>query len=137
MDTGISLRWRIAGTALFASATSLLSFPAAAEILDAKAARNLVSDRQWQQLRRTGVGYIYWSWKSDGSACVRLDTRTGECFDTGQWKLDGDRFCFEVKSYMKTEKANAACLRISDKGKGRYEALQDNGLTFFEFSVVE
>lgn len=31
----------------------------------------------------------------------------------------------------------SACFRISDKGKGRYETLQDNGFTFFEFSLVK
>jgi len=110
---------------------------AAAATIDAKAARTLISDRVWQQQRRTGPGYVYWSWKSDGSVCLRLEDKNTKCDDTGHWKLDGDRLCFEITWYQKSAGGNSACVRIVDKGKGRYEAVQDNGLTFFEFSVAE
>jgi Protein of unknown function (DUF995) len=111
--------------------------PAAAATLDAKAAKSLISDRVWQQQRRTGSGFVYWSWKSDGSVCIRLEDKNSKCDDTGHWKLDGDRLCFEITWYLKSAGGNSACFRIVDKGKGRYEAISDNGLTFFEFSVVE
>ena len=112
-------------------------FQADAATIDAKAARTLISDRVWQQQRRTSSEYVYWSWKSDGSVCLRLEDKNSKCDDTGHWKLDGDRLCFEITWYLKSTGGNSACVRIVDKGKGRYEAVSDNGLTFFEFSVVE
>jgi hypothetical protein len=36
------------------------------KVLDAKAAKSLVSDRTWQTSVIGGPGYYYWSWKPDG-----------------------------------------------------------------------
>ena len=105
--------------------------------LDAKAAGGLISNHTWEQPQAHGTGKIYWSWKSEGSVCLRTDGRTGKCADTGRWKLDGGRLCYELTWWGKSVGRNAACFRIVDKGAKRYEALQDNGLTLFEFSVVE
>jgi len=115
----------------------LAGFQAAAATLDAKAARSLISDRMWQQKAGSGPGYNYWSWKSDGSVCLRTDAKSGKCADTGRWKLDAERLCYELTWWGASIGRKSACLRISDQGRGRYEALQDNGLTFFEFSVVK
>ena len=109
--------------------------PVFAATLDAKAARSLISDRVWQQQRRTGSGFVYWYWKSDSSVCIRLEDKNSKCDDTGHWKLDGDRLCFEITWYLKSAGGNSACFRISSQGEGRYEAISDNGLTFFEFTV--
>jgi len=110
---------------------------AAEEILDAKAAGSLTSERTWQQPQAHGTGQIYWSWKSDGSVCLRTEGTTGKCADSGRWKLEGGRLCYDLTWWGKSVGRNSACFRISRKGEKRYEALQDNGLTLFEFSVVE
>lgn len=117
--------------------TLCAGLPAAAATLDAKTAKSLISDRMWQQKARSGPGLKYWSWKSDGSVCLRTDSKTGECADTGRWKLGDDRLCYELRWGGASLGVKAACFRISNLGKGRYAALRDNGLTFFEFSVVE
>lgn len=137
MNTGISLRWRIANAVLLISATCLPSSAIAAATLDAKAAKDLISDRTWQQKKFDSPGYNYWSWKSDGAICLRLNENTGKCSDTGRWKLEGDRMCYEVTWLFKSGGGNSACFRIADQGKGRYGALQDNGLTLFEFTVAK
>jgi len=113
------------------------NFPAAAATLDGTAAKGLISDRTWQQKARSGPTYKYWSWMSDGSVCLRTDGKTDKCADTGRWKLDDDRLCFELKWGGVSIGVKSTCFRISDKGKGLYETIQDNGLTFFEFSIVE
>lgn len=110
---------------------------AAEATLNAKAARSMISNRTWQQPQAHGSGQIYWSWKSDGSVCLRTEDKNSKCADTGHWKLDGERLCYELTWWGKSAGRNSACFRISDQGKGRYEAIQDNGLTLFNFSVVE
>jgi len=110
---------------------------AAAATLDAEAAKSLISGRMWQQPQPHGTGQLYWSWNADGSVCLRTDGKTSKCADTGTWKLGGDRLCYKLTWYGKASGRQSACFRISDKQKGLYEALQDNGLTLFEFSVVE
>jgi hypothetical protein len=107
-----------------------------AETLDAKAARSLVADRVWQWKVPHG-GYNYWSWKGDGSVCFQLEARNAKCADTGTWTLDGGRLCYELTWWGGSVGRKVACFRISDHGKGQYEAVSDNGLTFMDFSVVE
>lgn len=77
-------------------ATPFTALAESAATLDAKAAKNLISDRIWQQKNPHGPGLKYWSWKSDGSVCLRTDDKTGKCADTGHWKLDGVRLCYDV-----------------------------------------
>ena len=110
---------------------------AAAANLDAKAAKRLISGRIWQQNSRDGPGLNFWSWAPDGSVCLRTQRKNGKCADTGRWKLDGNRLCYDLEWGGLTHGAKSGCFRISEKGKGLYEALQDNGLTLFEFSVVD
>ena len=105
----------------------------AAETLDANAARKLVSDRTWRQKPPSGPGYNYWTWKADGSVCLRLEDKRGKCADSGSWKLDGGRLCYELTWWAKSYGMTAACFRISSAGEGRFEALQDNGLPLFSF----
>ncbi|MDH3282356.1 MAG: hypothetical protein OEQ18_14670 [Gammaproteobacteria bacterium] len=133
----MKIRSRLLIPFLISFFTLCASLQAAAATLDAKAARRLISDRMWQQKAPAGPGYIYWSWKSDGSVCLRTEDENGKCADTGRWKLDGDRLCYELTWWGASAGRKSACFRISDQGKGRYEALQDNGLTFFTFSVVK
>lgn len=83
-----------------------------------------------------GPGFNYWSWKSDGSICLRTEDKDSRCADTGQWKLEAERLCDELTWWGATDGRKSACFRITDLGKGHYEAMQDCGFALFEFSVV-
>lgn len=109
----------------------------AAANLDAKAASSLISGRMWQQQAAHGPGKVYWSWKSDGSVCLRTDETSSKCADTGRWNLEGERMCYELTWWGASVGRKSACFRIVDRGKGKFEALQDSGFSLFEFSVVE
>lgn len=113
-----------------------MSSPLAAT-LDSKTASALVSGRTWQLKKPRGPGYDYWSWNADGSLCMRLGEKTGNCADTGRWKLEGERLCYELTWWGAETKMKSACFRVSDLGKDHYGALQDNGLNLFEFSPVK
>ena len=112
---------------------TVLPMHAVAETLDADAARKLTVDRTWRQKPPSGPGYNYWTWKADGSVCLRLEDRKSKCADSGRWKLEGGRLCYELTWWAKSYGMTAACFRISSAGEGRFEALQDNGLPLFSF----
>jgi hypothetical protein len=104
-------------------------------VLDGKAARELLSNRLWN-LRPSSGALYYWTWKSDGSVCVRFEKDGKTCGDTGQWKLDGNRVCYELAWWGESMGFNKACFRIADRGKGRYAAIEDNDVHVFDFTVA-
>jgi len=108
---------------------------AATATLDAKATKNLMLDHVWQM--KLGSGHAYWSWKSDGSVCFRVEAGEGKCADTGSWKLDGNRLCYDLTWWGASGGFKSSCFRVSNKGKGWYEAVEDNGVTLFEFSAAK
>jgi hypothetical protein len=120
--------------ALLASVSSVQAFAAN---LDATATKVLTNNRMWQQPQAHGSGQLFWAWKSDGTVCLRTDGKTSKCADTGKWKLEGDRLCYELTWWGKSSGRNSACFRVHDRGKGKYEAIQDNGLELFHFSVLQ
>jgi len=110
---------------------------AAPPALDAEAAKNLIADRMWQQQQAHGPGRVYWSWKSDGSVCLRTDEADTKCADSGRWTLENGRMCYELTWWGASMGRKSACFRIVDRGKNHFEALQDTGFTLFEFSVIK
>ena len=120
----------------FLFSTILIAEPSAAAELGADAVRNLVGGKMWiaeKMLTSTQIGAF--EWKKDGSVCLRLGTTSGRCDDSGHWKIDGTRVCWEFTWWMKTYDLASACLGIAELGKGRYEAKMANGTTFMEFTV--
>jgi hypothetical protein len=109
------------------------AMPVAAETLAADAARKVTQDRTWRQKQPSGPAFNYWTWKADGTVCLRLEDKRGKCADTGSWKLEGGRLCYELTWWAKSYGMNAGCFRIARAGEGRLEALQDNGLSLFSF----
>jgi len=107
------------------------------KVLDAKAAKSLVSGRMWQEPVIGGPGNWYWSWKADGSVCLRQNETTGDCLDTGTWKLKGNRLCYEMTWYGAELGRKSRCLRIVNEGKGRYRELEESGIATLKFSVVK
>ena len=110
---------------------------AGAETLDAPAVKSLVSGHTWKVRFITSGVIAFWTWRPDGSICPRQSSIDNKCMDEGTWKLDGNRVCYELTYLGASEGWKSNCLRIADHGQGRYEALEDNGLTFWEFSLAE
>jgi hypothetical protein len=123
--------------ALAVFAATAVAEDAQGKVLDAKAVKSLVSGRMWQARGTSGGGDIYWSWKSDGSVCVRQNERTGKCLDTGTWKLKDHRVCYETTWFGASVGMSSRCFRVVDKGKGRYGELEESGIATIEFWVVK
>lgn len=66
---------------------------AAAQTLDAGAAKTQIVNRTWEQQAAHGPGKVYWTWESGGSVCLRTDGPKGKCSDTGKWTLEDNRMC--------------------------------------------
>ena len=118
-------------------APAAIAKDAQGKVLDAEAAKSLISGRMWQAPIIGGPGHYYWSWKSDGSVCLRQNETTGKCLDTGTWKLKGNRLCYELTWYGAGLGLKSRCLRIVDEGNGRYRELEESGLATLKFSVVK
>jgi hypothetical protein len=109
---------------------------AAGQVLDTAAARSLLSNRLWLLKPASSPDPYFWSWKSDGSVCVRFEEKSAKCDDTGRWKLDHGRVCYDLTWWGESLGFRSACFRIVDHHNGRYEAIEDNGVTAFEFTVA-
>ena len=127
---------RVLAALLLSTVTLCVYEEATAATLDAEAVKLLVTDRTWQQPQAHGSGQLYWSWKSDGTVCLRTEDKVSKCADTGRWTLGGNRMCYELTWWGASSGRKSACFRIDDQGNGRYEAIQDNGLSLFQFSVL-
>ena len=75
--------------------------------------------------------------KSDRSVCLPQNETTSDCLDTGAWKLKGNRLCYELTWFDAGLGLRKRCLRIVDKGKGRYGELEESGIATLEFTVVK
>jgi hypothetical protein len=126
---------QIAAAAVFALAAVLLPSQIAAATLDGKAAGRLLSGRDMASKNIGGEGFFYWTWNADGSVCMRLQEENGKCVDTGTWKIERDRVCYAFTWWGKSDGWGANCFRVSEGAKGYYEAIQDNGMRLFEFTV--
>lgn len=105
------------------------------KIVDAQTAKAITSGHTWQTRHPVESGYWYWTWKSEGSACMRLFSHTGKCTDTGTWKLHGARLCYELTFWRPTGAQESGCFRIADVGNGQYQGVQDNGLDYFPYPI--
>ena len=130
---GIAL-WLLA---LLSVALSATAQGADEKLLDSAAANKLTADHTWAQKPVRGPGFLYWSWKGDGTACLRTDEPKGKCADTGTWKMDAERVCYNLTWWGESTKLKSACFRIADKGKGKYAMVMEGGITSYEFSVMK
>lgn len=135
--TRISLAWQVARMGVLATSVLVAATPVSSATLDGKAMRTLTSDQVWQVTSNRGPGRNYWAWKADGSVCLRVGEKTGKCTDTGHWKIEGDRLCYELSWWGATDGMKSGCVRIAEKGKAAYEALEESGVTRFEFSLAK
>ena len=111
----------------------------AARALDAAEVRSVAMDRTWEAKPggRRATTTQYWTWNSDGSVCLRLNEKTGNCADTGKWRLDGERVCYELTWYGQAGRGKSLCFGIAEKGGGRYAWILENGELTREFTVLK
>jgi hypothetical protein len=125
-------RW-IIGLAFIAP---LAVTPVAADTLDTDSAKQVL-DRTWVQNRSAGPGAHYWTWKSDGTVCVRLyDARQPNCDDVGQWTLKAGRVCYEMGWWSGGQADKSGCFRITQPSDTRYQAVRDDEVPLFRFAVL-
>jgi len=90
--------------------------------------RNLVMGRKWLTAVQGDLSFAghaaYWDFNADGSMCVRLTGRkpNDPCADTGQWKLDGQTLCWDLKFMGAQYGYKSACVRVQSVGEQQYEA---------------
>ena len=107
-----------------------------AKTLDAAEVRSLTMGRTWEA--KAGPTTSYWTWNADGTVCLRLNEKTGKCADTGKWRLDDERICYELTWYGEAYQLKSACFLIADKGAGRYAwILGGPGESIREFTVLK
>jgi len=109
---------------------------AADTTLDAKTLQTLASGHTWRAKFYFPTP-TFWSWNPDGSFCLQVSGESGKCDDTGTWKLDGNRLCYETTWWGQTTGLGAGCIRVVALGKGSYDAIQDNGMSIYTFSLVK
>ena len=108
----------------------------AADTLDTDSAKQVL-DRTWVQNNSAGPGEHYWAWKPDGTVCVRLyDAKQPNCDDVGQWTLEAGRVCYEIGWWSGGQADKSGCFRIAQPSNTRYQAVRDNGVSLFQFSVL-
>lgn len=115
--------------------TMLTSRPSGAADLGADAVGRLVSGTTWSA-RVLDTQAASWDWKTDGTVCLRLGGADGRCDDSGTWKLDGDRVCYQLTWWLKSYGMTSACLSVAELGHGRYEAKAANGNRFMQFTLA-
>jgi hypothetical protein len=112
------MRVALATCVLFASSVGAQTQAA----LDAEQLNTLVTGRTWAiafygdltDKTRTA----YWDFQRDGHVCARLANNVpgSKCADTGKWRLEGDKLCWEMGWFGKTDGFQAACGRARRAG---------------------
>ena len=81
----------------------------------------------------------YWSWGADNTVCFRLLNQTGDCVDTGTWRINDDVMCYELTWWGKSIGIRTNCFTVHALGDDHYEALYHGGAmvsTFMQFRVL-
>lgn len=111
--------------------------------LEAEELNSLVKGRKWLvatggDLSNQGTS-AYWDFNSDGSMCVRFaGAKPNErCADEGQWKLDGQTVCWELKRIGEQYGYKSACVRVQKLGAQDYEMHNVKGFRQFAFRPVK
>jgi len=115
----------------------LVSPPQArARALDGAELRDLALRGIWS----ANLGYGYWAWKEDNTVCLRLHGPNGKCSDTGTWKIDGNKLCYEYTWWGQGEDMRQLCLTIIALDAGQYEVRHEGEKvtsTIFKFKVLD
>ena len=121
----------------FSFSAMFLASPSGAADLGSDAVKNLVGGKMWTTEKMLNSNQLRsFEWKKDGTVCLRLGSTSGKCDDSGTWRIDGDRVCWEFTWWMKSQDMASACLGVAELGKGRYEAKMASGLRLMDFTVT-
>jgi uncharacterized cupredoxin-like copper-binding protein len=110
--------------------------PVTADTLDTDSAKQVLN-RTWVQNNSGGPAEHYWTWKPDGTVCIRLyDAKQPNCDDAGQWTLEAGRVCYEIGWWSGGQADKSGCFRIAQPSNTRYQAVRDDGVPLFQFAVL-
>jgi len=108
------------------------------KFVDADMVKALAVGHTWESKKLGGApGYAWWSWQSNGSVCLRLNENMGKCDDSGKWRVEGNRLCWQLDWFGATFGLQSTCVRIVVQGKDRYLGIDEKGSTLFDFIVLK
>jgi hypothetical protein len=116
--------------------TMLSGSPSGAADLGSDAVQRLAAGKMWitKQIADSRA-LASFEWKRDGTVCLRLTETSGKCDDSGTWRIDDARVCWEFTWWAKSQGMTSACLSVAELGKGLYEAKVASGTQFLVFTV--
>jgi len=123
----------------YAVVTFLTVTPLAAGFLNADGVKNILVNKIWVEKGKGPFSETFYEWKQDGAVCVRLFEKTGSCDYVGNWELKADRVCYILERRASQSGTKSQCVRISKSTTGphTHEALDDNNVTVFKFTVAK
>ena len=108
------------------------------KFVDADMVKALAVGHTWESKKLGGApGYSWWSWQSNGSVCLRLNEKMGKCDDSGKWRLEANRLCWQLDWFGATFGQQSTCIRIAVQGKDRYLGIDEKGSALFDFIVLK
>ena len=88
----------------------------------------LVKGRKWQIAMQGDLSHAghatYWDFNADGTVCARFGGAkpNDRCADNGEWRLEGQMLCWDLKVIGEQYGYKSACVRIRKSGTQEYEA---------------
>jgi hypothetical protein len=125
--------------------TMLTIIPGGATAADigAEELASIVKGRKWQVAIAGDLSdpllQAYWDFNSDGSMCVRFpgSKPNDRCADDGQWKLDGETVCWELKRIGEQYGYKSACVRVQKVNARDYQMHNVKGFRQFLFRPMK
>ena len=134
-----ALRFKLQTCSLALSLLSIVATisHAAAQELDGKALERLALQGMWEAEH---AEYGFWAWNGDGTVCLRVGNKDGECTDTGHWSVADNVLCYELKWWGDTAGERKNCFTVQALKDGRFETLFHGGTMvsrMFVFKVLK
>ncbi len=120
--------------------TLLTVTPLAAGTLNSDDVKKILVGKIWAEKGLGGLfSETFWEWKEDGSLCLRLFEKTGDCDYVGHWQLKADRVCYILERRAGQSGTKSNCVRVSKSTSGRYEykTLDDKNVPVFKFTTLK
>ena len=116
---------------------SLLTTPVHAQGLDGEAVRQLALRGVWEAEH---AEYGLWTWNVDGTVCLRVGAKEGDCADTGTWTITDNVLCYELTWWGESVDERKSCFTVQPIDEGRYETIFHGGAMasrMFVFKIVD
>lgn len=114
-----------------------LVVPALAQELDGEGVRRLALEGIWEAEH---AEYGFWSWNEDGTVCLRVGNKDGDCADTGTWEITENILCYELTWWGESVGERKSCVTVKPIGDSRFETLFHGGAMvsrMFAFKVLD